>query len=187
MEHSRIWNPCVEKESPAIKLAPLGPDLGPFLCSLISFSYKFLHLLIFKKKKGKELEIMTSEEGLFFFKIRSNCFLALLERQALSSPAQGLAIYFSMAPTSLSFFNRHVPRDPSPGHYPASGGVGWKNSFSLSLQHLRPGSLICQARQEGGFLRGMTSEPSLWRAHRHLIKLQLQRWGVRICFLGDSL
>lgn len=104
---------------------------------------------------------MTSEEGLFFFKIRSNCFLALLERQALSSPAQGLAIYFSMAPMSLSFFNRHVPRDPSPGHYPASGGVGWKNSFSLSLQHLRPGSLICQARQEGGFLRGMTSEPSL--------------------------
>jgi hypothetical protein len=30
----------------------------------------------------------------------------------------------------------------------------------------------------------MTSDPSLCRAHRHLIKLKLQRWEV--CFLGDG-
>lgn len=48
---------------------------------------------------------MTSEAGLFLFNIRSNCFPALLGRQALSSPAQGLAIYFSVAPRSLPFLS----------------------------------------------------------------------------------
>lgn len=48
---------------------------------------------------------MTSEAGLFLFNIRNNCFPALLGRQALSSPAQGLAIYFSVAPRSLPFLS----------------------------------------------------------------------------------
>lgn len=52
---------------------------------------------------------MTSEAGLLFFKIRSNYFPTLLGRRTLSSPAQGLAIYFSVAPQELAFLRQTRP------------------------------------------------------------------------------
>lgn len=123
---------------------------------------------------------MASGAGLLLFKIRSNCFPALLGRQT-----QGLAVYFSVAPGAcLSSADMHIPCDPSPGHYPALGQGGMENLLLALPLTPTSGSLICQARrQEGGFRR-MTSNPSLCRAHRHLIKLKLQRWEVH--FLGDG-
>lgn len=76
---------------------------------------------------------MTSEAGLLFFKIGSNCSPALLGRQALSSPAQGFAIYFAVASSSLPFLSRHSPCDPSPGRYPA---LAWGRMLKLSLSPL---------------------------------------------------
>lgn len=73
---------------------------------------------------------MTSEAGLLFFKIMSNYFPTLLGRRTLSSPAQGLAIYFLWPPRSLPFFGRHVPCDLSLGHYPA---LGWGGMEKLPL------------------------------------------------------
>lgn len=144
--------------------------MGASLCSLIPV---FVQIppptyILKNKKKGRERgrEIMTSEAGLLLFKIRSNCFPALLGRQALSSPAQGLALYFPVAPTSLPFLSRHIPCDPSPGHYPALGwGGNEKLTPSLPLDtYLRSFDLPGAGRR--GFRR-MTSDPSLCPAHGH--------------------
>lgn len=94
---------------------------------------------------------MTSKAGLLFLKIRSNCSPALLGRRALSSPAQGLAIYISVAPRSLPSFSRHVPCDPSLDHYPA---LGWSGMEKLPLalpSKPTSGSLICQTQAGGRF------------------------------------
>lgn len=149
MEQTRIWNLCVEEEPPAFELDPLCPGFRPFPCSLISISIHIPPPTDIKKKKQKGVTQLLRQDC-FSSTAEVIVFLLCWEGSPLIS-CPGLAIYFSVHPPpmrlSFSLVIHHraliLPR------------VGWDGKLPFPPPSPpMSGSLICQARQEGGFRWG---------------------------------